>query len=164
MANLGPGKKRQSSGDPPVERDWQPLARLRNDVETLVERYLSPWQKLSEDLLSRGRGRDLGRGWGMEVNDEEDAVVVRVEAPGFEAEDFDLQVRGNQLIVTAERQEEDQEPGLTTICSGRFERVIPLPGQIDVNKVQARYHSGVLEVRIPKGKDAQRKRIAVKKG
>ena len=162
MANLVPGKKRQSSGDPPVERDWQPLARLRNDVETLMERYLSPWQKLSEDFLSGGRG--LGSGWGMEVSDEEDAVVVRVEAPGFEAEDFDLQVRGNQLIVTAERKAEDQEPGLTTHRSGRFERVIPLPGQIDVSKVQARYHSGVLEVRIPKGKDAQRKRIAVKKG
>jgi HSP20 family protein len=160
MANLVPGKKKQSSGDHPVERDWQPLARLRNDVETLMERYLSPWQKLSEDFLSRG----LGRGWGMEVSDEEDAVVVRAEAPGFEAEDFDLQVRGNQLILTAERQEEDQEPGLTTHRSGRFERVIPLPGQIDVNKVQAHYHSGVLEVRIPKGKDAQRKRIAVKKG
>jgi HSP20 family protein len=164
MDNRVPGKKRQSSGDPPVERDWQPMARLRNDVETLMERYLSPWQKLSEDFLSGGRGRDLGSGWGMEVSDEEDAVVVRVEAPGFEAEDFDLQVRGNQLIVAAERQEGDQEPGLTTHRSGRFERVIPLPGQIDVNKVQARYHSGVLEVRIPKGKDAQRKRVAVKKG
>jgi HSP20 family protein len=158
MANLIPGKKRQSTGDPAVERDWQPMARLRNDVESMMGRYLSQWQKLSEEFLS------LGRGWAMEVRDEEDSMVVRAEAPGFEPEDFDLQIRGNQLVVTAERKEAEHEKGLTTHRGGRFERAIPLPGQLDVNKVRAHYHSGILEIRIPKEKDAQRKKITVKRG
>jgi HSP20 family protein len=158
MANLVPGKKRQSAGEPPVERDWQPVARLRNDVENLMERYLSQWQRLADELLG------FGRGWGVDVLDEEGTVIIRAEAPGFEAEDFDVQVRGNELVLTAERADDSVVEGHALRRRGRFERIIPLPEQADVNKVQARYHSGVLAIRIPKGKEAQRKKIAVKKG
>ena len=32
--------------------------------------------------------------WGLELDDQDDKVVLKAEAPGFEAEDFDLQITG----------------------------------------------------------------------
>lgn len=158
MANRIPGKKRQSARGPAVEKDWHPLARLRNDFETLLDRYWGQWQRLSEDFFGAGRG------WSVDVVDEEQAVMVRAEAPGFEAEDFDVQIRGNQLVVTAEHrhEEEDAGRGTTTSRQGHFQRVVPLPSGIVVDQIKARYHNGVLEISIPKGPDAKRKRIAIK--
>ncbi|OHB82222.1 MAG: hypothetical protein A2W31_02675 [Planctomycetes bacterium RBG_16_64_10] len=158
MTNLVPGKKKQSVSGPTVERDWHPLARLRNEFETLLDRYWSQWQKLSEEFLGGGRS------WGVQVHDEQGHVAVQVDAPGFEAEDFDLQIRGNQLVVTAERRDETQAEDRMTWRHGQLRRVIPLPTGIDVNQVEARYHSGVLEIRLAKGEDAKRKRITIQHG
>jgi HSP20 family protein len=156
MANLIPGKKRQSTAGPSVEKDWQPLARLRNDLETLRDRYWGPWQRLSEDFLG------IGRGLGIDVRDGQDEVVVRADAPGFEAEDFDVQIRGDKLVLVAQRAEESHQEETTAFCHGQLRRVVPLPSGIDPDNVQARYHSGVLEIRIRKGEDAKRKRIVIK--
>ena len=41
------------------------------------------------------------RHWGLEVTEEEEAIVVRAEAPGFEPEDFEILVTENQLVVRA---------------------------------------------------------------
>ena len=48
-------------------------------------------------------------GWGVlacEVFDDDDRVVVRLEAPGMEKEDFDLQVVDDCLVVRGEKQME----------------------------------------------------------
>jgi len=158
MANLVPGKKRRSTAGPLVEKDWQPLARLRNDVETLLDRYWGQWQRLSEDFLG------MGRGLGVDVCDGQDEVVVRADAPGFEAADFDVQIRGDKLVLAAEGGQESRREGVTAVYHGQFRRVVPLPSGIDPDNVQARYHSGVLEIRIRKGGDAKRKRIVIKSG
>lgn len=46
---------------------------------------------------------------------------------------------------------------------GRFERTIPMPDGTETENIEARYHSGVLELQIPKSKESQNmKQIAVK--
>jgi HSP20 family molecular chaperone IbpA len=42
--------------------------------------------------------------------------------------------------------------------------MIPLPTDAETNKIDASYRNGVLEVKIPKGKTSQAKRISVKAG
>jgi HSP20 family protein len=92
-------------------------------------------------------------------------VVVRAEAPGFEATDFDVQVSGDVLTIRAEHKEESREGGEGGPAESRygcFERWVTLPGGTDRDKVEARYRNGVLEVHLPKTPEAQGRRIEVK--
>jgi HSP20 family protein len=156
MFNLIPWKKKgNGDGGTMVEREFHPLARLRDEFDSLLDRY---WhgQGLPEGPFG------FSRGWGLDLADEEKEFVVRAEAPGFEPDDFDVQILRNQLIVKAEHKEEQKEEGSSSFHYGKLHRMITLPDGIEPDKVEARYHSGVLEIRLPKGPEAVGKRIAVK--
>jgi HSP20 family protein len=100
--------------------------------------------------------------WGLKVDDAGKEVVVRVEAPGFEAKDFDVEVSGGLLTVRAEHKDgdrKDEEGGQRWL---RLERSVTLPEGLDLDKVEATYRNGVLELRLPKHPDALPRRVEVK--
>lgn len=156
MAELDPRKKKQGPGEPESEQDWNPLVRLRRELDSVLDRFWNQWPLWTEELFGRERT------WGMGVRDEEDRFVVEADAPGFEANEFDVQISGNDLVITAEHKQEGKHKAGSGERHGKFRRVIPLPPGVEADKVQARYHNGVLEVHIPKAKAAKGKRIPVK--
>ena len=107
-------------------------------------------------------------GWSVlaaEVFDSNDKVVVRMEAPGMDNQDFDIQVQDDYLVVQGEKQlEQERTEGqyrITECAYGRFERAIPLPEEVESDKATASYRNGVLRVELPKAK-ATRRAIRVK--
>jgi HSP20 family protein len=114
--------------------------------------------------LEWGLGAD--RFWGLEVRDEDRDIVVAAEAPGFEPKDFDIQVTDNTLSIRAEHREESRqgegESRFFETRRSRFQRLIPLPDNVDAERVDARYKNGVLELRLPKTQQSPRRRIEVK--
>jgi hypothetical protein len=77
-------RKKAAAGSTPLVRheDFPTfLNQMREEFERMFDRLT---------LAQPGRGAANGWRWGLEVDDEDDAVVVRAEAPGFEAGDFDL--------------------------------------------------------------------------
>ena len=113
--------------------------------------------------MAAGIDRLFDQRWGLDVEETETNYVARIEAPGFEVDDFDVQTVGNQLVVKAERKESTNGKNGSSYRYGRLHRSIPLPDGAEVDQVEARYHSGVLELQIPKGKESQHiQRIAVK--
>lgn len=106
--------------------------------------------------------------WGLvpaEVYNGDDQVVVRLEAPGLEREDFKLEVRGDVLWIRGEKRLEREarsgEYFLTERAYGRFERAVPLPAGVDQGSAKARYRRGVLTVTLPKSKSEAKQRIRV---
>lgn len=83
------------------------------------------------------------------------------ELPGFEPKDFDVKVSGNMLTVRGEHRHEEKEKGSSRARYGQFCRTFTLPYGVDEQKIDARYHSGVLEIHLPKTEQAQGKRIPV---
>src|SRR5207253_6272029 len=87
--------------------DWltrtggHPLARLRDEMAQMVERFFSGWP----DLFEEDWGRE--RFWDVNVDETDQEVVVRAEAPGFEPGEFDVDVRGDMLTIRAEHKEEE---------------------------------------------------------
>lgn len=75
------------------------LSRMRDEFDHLLERLSRDWPGLWEGRKWR---------WGLEVEDEDEAIVVKAEAPGFEPGDFDLQVSDNRLILHATRKVESK--------------------------------------------------------
>src|SRR5579884_3424964 len=131
-----------------VERDDNPFALLRREFDTLFDNFFSHWP-----MSFRG-------GWQVNMEDAGKEVVVRAEAPGFEAQDFDVQMRGDQLYIRAEHKEEAKEgETVTSSRHGVFERWLNLPSGLDAEKVEARYRNGVLEVHLPKTPEALARKI-----
>jgi HSP20 family protein len=137
-----------------------PFDVLRQEFDTLFDRFFGSWPELGSDW-------DRGANWGLDLDDTGKEVVVRAEAPGFEASDFEVQVSGDVLTIRAERKQEgngkekDKEKKSERRWA-RMERSLTLPPGTDANKVEAHYRNGVLEVRLPKSPQAQPKRIEVK--
>ncbi len=96
-------------------------------------------------------------GWGVlasEVYDGDDKIVVRLEAPGMDKGDFDLQVLDDYLVIRGEKHlERESTRGnyrVTECAYGQFERAFPLPEEVEVDKARASYKKGVLRVELPK--------------
>lgn len=107
-------------------------------------------------------------GWGVlagEVYDGDDEVVVRIEAPGMEPGDFDLQVVEDALVISGEKQlQRERSEGryrLTECAYGSFRRVLPLPDEVDADRARASYRRGVLRIELPRASSRRRRSIKV---
>ncbi len=108
-------------------------------------------------------------GWAFlasDVFDDDDKVVVRIEAPGMRTEDFDLELHPDRLTVRGEkRSDRTLSSGRYSVvqCAyGRFRRDVALPVPVQADRARASYRDGVLRIDLPKADDARARRIAVK--
>ena len=101
----------------------------------------------------------------LDVEETQDEVVVRAELPGLKKEEIKLQAQGNLLALTGERKGEsetkDKTVHLIERASGRFQRVLQLPAEVDGSQARASYEAGVLTIRLPKKEEAKPKEIAI---
>lgn len=108
-------------------------------------------------------------GWAFmasDVFDDDDKVVVRIEAPGMRREDFNIELQGDTLTVWGEkRSDREVNRGRYSVvqCAyGSFRRDVALPVAVKADKTKATYRDGVLRIELPKTDEARAKRIAVK--
>lgn len=160
---------------------------IRDGVHALWDSVTDGWERLrrsaagaltrfrpgeASNLPERGDIDDAafgpGQGWAMlggDVFEDDRRVVVRIEAPGLEKSDFDVQVDGDVLRVTGEKRfEREATEGRWRVlqCAyGRFERRVPLPAPVRGDKAQASYRNGVLKVELPKTTPARPRRVNV---
>ena len=125
-----------------------------------------------EELVSRAFGEDVGL-WpservcpSLDLAESDGAVEVRMDIPGMEAKDINIQVNGNLLTISGERKEEREEKGKTyhriEHRVGGFSRTVTLPCPVKEDSVDAQYKNGILTVKLPKAEEAKSKKIAVK--
>ena len=102
----------------------------------------------------------------VDVFERNGNLVVKAEIPGIEAEDLDVTVEDNVLRLRGERKHETEteEHGYHRHerFHGTFERSIPLPAEVETEKIDATYTDGILEVILPKAAETQVRRIEVK--
>lgn len=138
-----------------LDLPWSGLAQLRQEFEGLFDRFWSDFPRLNQwDALDQMSG--------VTWDDEEDRYVLRAEAPGFEPQEFDVQVRGTQLVLTAEHREEQKEEQGQRHFSGRLYQSISLPPGVLADQIEAKYRNGILEICLPKSPEARPQRIPVK--
>jgi HSP20 family protein len=130
------------------------LSRMRDEFDRYFDRMARDFAALA--------GID-GWHWGLEVQDEDENVVVRAEAPGFEADDFDVRVEDNRLVLRASKTVEakDEKGKVREFREQECYDSVSLPGGIDKEQIDAKYHNGVLTVTLPKSAESKAKRISV---
>lgn len=119
------------------------------------------------DFALPTRDSGLFSGWtpALDVFDEKDNYVVKVELPGMKKEDIDLSLHNGVLTVSGERKHEQAAGEGETFRSerffGRFQRSVTLPARVDSSGVKASYKDGILTIELPKAEDAKPKQISV---
>ncbi len=101
----------------------------------------------------------------LEVYEQKDDYVVKVELPGVNKEDVKLSLEAGTLTITGERKNETKPETAEVYHSerfyGRFQRTVNLPETVAANQVTAGYKDGVLTVTLPKSEEAKPKQIDI---
>jgi len=151
---------------------WEYLAEgwdsLTHKATNAITRFTSSDNK---DKYSDEEHKQLANrnaGWGLiaaELFDDDDRIIVRLEAPGMDKNEFDLQVIDDVLIVSGEKRIQSEHTEgryhVKECAYGRFERAIGLPDEVDSDKAQADYKNGILRIELPKLAHKRRKKIKV---
>ena len=127
---------------------WQPFGEIES------------WQ----NKMNRLFGIDFMPAAEMEETDNE--IVVKLEIPGMEASDLDIQVTETSITIGGERKEETKIEEKAMVRSefsyGKFERIIPLSAHIQNDKVKAEYKNGILILTLPKTEAEKHKIVKIK--
>ena len=131
-------------------------------------RLREEFNRLFDPFFSGGRGfweMTRPEGWGMDVDEDEKNLTVHAEAPGFEPDDFDLQVQGNQLVLCActKGETDEKDRGYHEWRQREFYRSVMLPTGVSAEKAEADYHNGILTVKLPKTEESKSRHIEVKR-
>ena len=90
----------------------------------------------------------------VDIYEMSDALLIQVEAPGLQLDDLNLSLDGNNLVVEGNRVRPPlpsaARVALVEMTYGRFRRVLPLPADVDGDKIKATYDAGVLQIYIPR--------------
>jgi HSP20 family protein len=142
---------------------WQPFREIES-----MQRQLD---RLFDSMTSTGEGSFNGGISFMpavEMNETSDAIHLKLEVPGLEAKDLDVQVTKEAVSISGERKSESktEENGVTRseFRYGSFRRVIPLPAQIQNDKVEAEFKNGLLTLNLPKAEEEKNKVVKVNLG
>lgn len=142
---------------------WQPW----REMESLQKQF----NRLLDDALlpnTKWENSELGFAPSAELDETEDAILLKLEIPGMEAKDLDVQVTPEAVSVSGERKSETktEEKGVTRseFRYGKFQRVIPLPSRVQNNNVEAEYKDGILRLTLPKTEDEKNKVVKIDLG
>jgi HSP20 family protein len=131
----------------------------------------APFQDL--DVVER-RMRRMLEDWGVapatlpaaDMYETEKELVVELDVPGFEEKELALEVSDHTLTIKGERLKEKEQKDKSFYLHERlekhFERRFKLPPEADTEHIDAKFHTGVLEVHVPKVEQAKARKIEIK--
>jgi len=138
---------------------WEPF----RGIESLQREM----NRLFDRMLPSGNGEIQSLTFipSAELEETDDTIHLKLEVPGMEAKDLDVEVREGSISIKGERKSESKTEEKGVIRSefhyGKFERRIPLPEHIQTDKVQAECKNGMLNLTLPKVEAEQWKAVKV---
>ncbi len=134
----------------------------------MLTRY-NPWQEFNSlqrqmDSLF-GSYQPTASSPAAELHETESGFTLKLELPGVEAKDVDIQVTEKAVSISAERKTETKTEADGKVRSefyyGKFQRVIPLPASIQNTDVKAEFNDGILNLTLPKAETEKNKVVKV---
>jgi HSP20 family protein len=140
---------------------WSPstdLERLRHEFDDLLERF--GFDRGEFKAWPTGSNRPA-----IESSIDGDKFVVRVDLPGVDPKNIDVQVVNGILTVKGTREEKHESDKASVyrreIRYGAFERSITLPEGIKADDLKAVHRDGVLELSAPLPKESAAKSVKI---
>ena len=150
----------------PVRRESSenPFYTLQREINRLFDTFFG---EFTPAPLEESFGTFYPR---VDVKETNKEIKVIAELPGLDEKDIDITLQDDVLLLRGEKREEKHEEGEYFYhlerSYGSFYREIPLPTEVDTDRVEATFKKGVLTIRLPKKAEAERraKKIPVKTG
>jgi HSP20 family protein len=147
---------------------WRPPAlrpsRTFDEMERLMDEFSAGWP--FRLWWRRIPAEEIVWAPSLDMYEKEDSFIVRAELAGVKKEDIDISITGDTLTIKGERKAsaevKDEEYHRCEVCYGSFSRSITMPAAVDMSKIEATYVDGILEVRLPKAKEAVPAKIEIK--
>jgi HSP20 family protein len=144
--------------------DVRPLDMFRGGIGRLFDDFFTgfsirPFSSLMDELETFSPRIDM--------TEDEKAIYVNAELPGLEEKDIEISLSSDRITISGEKKDETESRGDNYFCSersyGSFTRVLPIEG-VDLEKVDAVFKKGVLNITMPKlaGEKRPHKKISVK--
>lgn len=127
---------------------------------TLFDDFFKPWNELFETGFT-GRTMTVPA---VNIIENKDSYKVSLAAPGLKKEDFNIDLDGNMLTISAEKEETKEEKEEETTRSEynytSFSRSFTLPEDVKPENIDAKYEDGILNIVLPKKEEAKKATIS----
>lgn len=157
MRSMVPWKKNRDRELARPNRD--PFQLLHREVDELFDDFSNsffdafPWRgaraRLDSFALSEPK---------VDFTETDDGYEVSADLPGVEEKDLDLSIDEQSLTIRTEQSSEEERKDrnyhIMERSSGCYQRSIPLPADVDHEKIKAKFKNGVLSVSLPKNPEA----------
>ena len=143
------------------------LMRSSELLSSTFEDFFKPWNEWLTNGGSMSRALTMPA---TNITETHDEYKVSLAAPGMKKNDFKIDVEGNMLTISCEKEdskdEKDARYTRREFSYSSFNRSFTLPVEVNQDKIEASYEDGLLELRLPKKEEAKRvslsKHIGVK--
>jgi HSP20 family protein len=146
--------RKRGKGVPAFARAMMPrgdfplwMKRLRDEFDELFNGFMPGWP------VPEFYGRA-----GLEVVEKDGMVVVRVEVPGFEVGDFNVEVCDGYMMMSAVHKVKEEKG---EVVEREYHETVLLPPGVDAEKVTAEYRNGVLAVMLPRVPSAVGRKVPI---
>ena len=134
-----------------------PLSMIRKEMDDLISNFWGNGQSgwLTQDLSPA-----------LDIVESDNSFIIKMDAPGLQPKDINVQVHANTLTLSGHRAEEKETKDKTYYRmerrQGNFSRTVSLPCGVNEGEAVAEYTNGVLTLTLPKAEGAKTKKIPVK--
>ena len=132
------------------------ISNLRHEMDSLLSHF-----------MPTGYGIEFGDSMfpSAELQNNDDTLILRLEVPGLQPEDIDIQLKADSVSIKGERRstERIEEDNMTRseFHYGSFSRTIALPHAVKIDEVVANYKDGILNLTMPKQEGTPHKSVKV---
>ncbi len=137
----------------PVGREYEmtPIDAFQREMNRLFDDFFKGFGMKTAGEEMEELGTFVPR---VDMAEDENAFRVTAELPGMDEKDIDINLTREALTIKGEKKEEREEKGKGNYYMersyGSFTRVLPVPGDIDPDHVEASFKNGVLNIVLPK--------------
>lgn len=136
-------------------------------VPSLFDDFFKPWNEWFDDTRFLGRVMTMPS---VNITEDTNHYNVALAAPGLKKDDFKIDIDGNMLTISSEKEEKKEEKDERVTRKeysySSFSRSFTLPEDVKQEAIDAKYEDGVLNIRLPRKENGKKaaasKRIAVK--
>jgi len=153
----------------PFDKDnWDPFQEMQRVQERMDKLFNESLGRFHQSPRFSGLADDFTFSPDLDLRDDGNAYVVRMDLPGADKPEVNVEVEGTTLKVTGKRDETIKEEDKGKVLrnerrEGAFERSIQLPGEVKAEEVVAKYENGVLTITLPKAETpSQSHRIEIR--
>lgn len=124
---------------------------------SVFDEFMKPWNDMFDNGGFMGRMLTIPA---VNITEDNDSFRLSIAVPGMKKDDLNIDVQGNLLTISAEKEETSKEADeqftRREYNYSSFSRTFTLPDEVKKDKIDAEYKDGVLWVTMPKTDEAKK--------